>query len=373
MFLLDPARGRRRRALLRDKAVHLAHEAADAAEVTAHDMAHRARGAMLDTRRVLRERTVDDRVLSERVRSRLGRIVSHPHALHVDVNEGRVTLGGLILSREADCLVSRLSGMHGVMAIEDRLERHEHAGDVPALQGESRRPAPRLMWFQRNWSPTARLLAGAAGAALVGGAVARPHRWAIAPGVVGGVILLRALLNRDLRRIFGIGAGRWAVDFHKNIYIDAPRPEVFAYFRNFEHFPRFMSHLRHVRVNETGLSHWVAVGPAGWSVSWDGELAQVEPDRIIAWRSVTGSMVETAGIVRFETVGNGTRLDIRLQYNPPGGAIGHAVAALFGKDPKRAMDDDLARFKTLMEVGKARGRGEQVTREELVPPEPRLH
>ncbi len=78
-------------------------------------------------------------------------------------------------------------------------------------------------------------------------------------------------------------------------------------------------------------------------------------------------MVENAGIIHFEEAGGGrTRLDIRLSYNPPAGAIGHAFAKLLGADPKKQMDDDLLRFKSLMELGKATGH-ETVTRDELRP------
>jgi uncharacterized membrane protein len=56
---------------------------------------------------------------------------------------------------------------------------------------------------------------------------------------------------------------------------------------------------------------------------------------------------------------------VRMSYHPPGGAIGHAVASLFGADPKAAMDDDLARLKSLLEVGKAGAHGTHVTKEQL--------
>jgi uncharacterized membrane protein len=82
---------------------------------------------------------------------------------------------------------------------------------------------------------------------------------------------------------------------------------------------------------------------------------------------VEGALVENAGVIHFEDMGRGrTRLDIRLSYNPPAGAIGHAFAKLLGADPKRQMDDDLLRFKSLMERGKATGH-ETVSRDELVP------
>ena len=65
-----------------------------------------------------------------------------------------------------------------------------------------------------------------------------------------------------------------------------------------------------------------------------------------------GAPVAHAGIVQFEPEGDdGTRLQIRFSYNPPGGAIGHATAVMLGGDPKSNMDEDLARMKTLIETG----------------------
>ena len=60
--------------------------------------------------------------------------------------------------------------------------------------------------------------------------------------------------------------------------------------------------------------------------------------------------VRDAGVVQFEPEGaSGTRVQIRLSYNPPVGAMGHAIAVLLGDDPRRKMDEDLARMKTLIE------------------------
>jgi len=58
--------------------------------------------------------------------------------------------------------------------------------------------------------------------------------------------------------------------------------------------------------------------------------------------------------VHFEPNGNGgTRITVRLAYLPPAGAFGHAVATIFGADPKSEMDGDLLRMKTMIETGRA--------------------
>ena len=37
-----------------------------------------------------------------------------------------------------------------------------------------------------------------------------------------------------------------------------------------------------------------------------------------------------------------------MSYRPPAGIVGHAVATLFGADPKHEMDEDLARMTLLI-------------------------
>src|SRR5437763_1294527 len=100
MYFLDPDRGRSRRAWMRDKAVHAAHEAQDAACVVGRDLRQRSQGLMAEAQSRLREDHVSDDVLVERVRSQMGRVVSHPRAIEVMAHNGRVTLRGPILANE---------------------------------------------------------------------------------------------------------------------------------------------------------------------------------------------------------------------------------------------------------------------------------
>lgn len=60
-------------------------------------------------------------------------------------------------------------------------------------------------------------------------------------------------------------------------------------------------------------------------------------------------------------------MTVRMGYTPPAGAVGHAIATIFGVDPKHAIDDDLARLKTLLEQGKTTAGGKKVTRQEVSP------
>jgi uncharacterized membrane protein len=129
--------------------------------------------------------------------------------------------------------------------------------------------------------------------------------------------------------------------------------EVYQFWRRFENLPRFMRHLESVEDLGGGRSHWVAKGPAGMHVEWDATIVADDPGRVITWRSLEDADVDNAGAVRFEAApgGRGTIVRVNLEYSPMGGVIGATVAKLFGEEPEQQMDDDLRRFKQVMEVG----------------------
>jgi uncharacterized membrane protein len=116
-----------------------------------------------------------------------------------------------------------------------------------------------------------------------------------------------------------------------------------------------MSHLESVQASGPRLSHWVARGPLGIRVHWDAEIHNEETNRLIAWRSVAGGDVDTAGSVHFDPAaeGRGTLLRVNLKYDAPGGKAGAHLARLFHAAPDQEISEDLRRFKCLMEAGEA--------------------
>jgi uncharacterized membrane protein len=112
-----------------------------------------------------------------------------------------------------------------------------------------------------------------------------------------------------------------------------------------------MRNVRSVRLHADGRSHWSVAGPAGATVEWDSETTVCKPNEVLAWQTVANAPIAHAGSIRFERAGSGTRLDIQMSYHPPGGALGHGIAKLFGADPKRELDEDLLRLKTFLETG----------------------
>src|SRR5215207_10311785 len=166
MYMVDPDRGKRRRALVRDKFARATHKAPDAISATARDISNRVRGLAAEAASAFSSEDVSDEVLVQRTRSKLGRIVSHPSSIQVAANQGLVVLSGPILAHEVNDLLTCIRAVPGVNEVESRLELHKEAGDVPGLQGGERRSGDRFDLMQENWSPTTRLLAGAAGGAL---------------------------------------------------------------------------------------------------------------------------------------------------------------------------------------------------------------
>jgi uncharacterized membrane protein len=351
MYFLDPAAGRRRRALVRDKVIRGWNKAGNAIEATACDLSNRARGLMAEARSFVSCGAVLDEVLVERVRSKIGRVVSHPSAIEVTADQGRVTLRGPVLGKEVGNLLSTISSVRGVVDVENRLEAHKQAGDVPGLQGGAPREQ-RFELMQTNWSPTARLLMSSAGGTMTLYGFKRGDTVGIAMGALGAGVLARAIANVETRRLLGLGGGRRAVDINKTINIATPVEDVFQFWTNYQNFPRFMSNVREVRDLGGGRSHWVVAGPASVPIEWDAVVTELIPNQVLAWKNEPGSPIQHAGIIHFRSnYAGSTSVNIHMSYHPPAGAVGHAVASLFGTDPKRAMDEDLMRMKSMIETG----------------------
>ena len=355
MYLLDPGRGARRRARVRDAAVNAMHTAADAADTTRRDVTNRVVGTAAELRgRFTSGDDVNDGTLVERVRSKLGRVVSHPHAISVTSGNGVVTLTGPVLQAEVPRLLRTVEAVRGVRDVVNQLEEHKQAGDVPGLQGGSTPPGFQLDVFQREWAPATRVIVGTGGAVLA--AIGAQRRdvpgWLLMAGGIG--LLARAGTNLETRRLLGTSPRRRAVDLQKTITVDAPVEAVYAFWTMYDNFPRFMSRVLEVRPStREGQSHWRVEGPGGVPIEFDAEVTQSIPNQLFAWRSVEGSMVGHAGMVHFESTPDGrTRLHIRMSYNPPGGWFGHGIAKAFGVDPKSSLDADLARMKTYLETGR---------------------
>jgi osmotically-inducible protein OsmY len=122
MYFLDPDKGGRRRALLRDQLVHGGHELDETARAGVRHVRNRTKGLAHEAKAALTERDVDDRKIVERVRSEMGRLVSRPGDIHVDAHDGRVMLTGAVPSDEIQPLVRAVKAVRGVDSIDNRLD-----------------------------------------------------------------------------------------------------------------------------------------------------------------------------------------------------------------------------------------------------------
>jgi uncharacterized membrane protein len=356
MYLLDRQAGRRRRAAIRDKAVHGAHVTTDTTEKTTRDIRNRLQGIGAEVKHIFSREKVSDKVLVDRIRSDIGTVVSHPGSIQVEAINGHVRLTGVVLAAELENLLKRVESVRGVRDVVHELEVHETSGNVPGLQGEGsgRLSGGRFELMQENWSPAARLFTGAAGGVMVAYGLINRRLSGAAAAVVGLPLFARAATNMPLRRIVG-AAGRRGVDIEKTIHIDAPVERVFETLTRVEDFPNFMTHVKKVSKLESQdrRYRWTVSGPAGTEVSWDSDFTLIIPNRQLAWRTAPKSMVKHAGIVKFDANPDGsTAVNIRLTYNPLIGGLGHALLTMLGADPKTLLDEDLLRAKTFMETRK---------------------
>lgn len=138
-YYLDAVSGGRRRALVRDKLVSAGHQLSDLTEFRAKRAVGHVKGFMatghLD--RITHAEPASDQQLHDRIRARLGRVISHAKAVQVEVHDGQVCLRGQILRREVDPLLREIERIAGVTGVRHELEIHEIAEGVPALQGRS--------------------------------------------------------------------------------------------------------------------------------------------------------------------------------------------------------------------------------------------
>ena len=200
-FFLDPQQGRRRRALLRDRMARTTREAREFGDAAARDLRGRAQGLSTQLRaqaRSLRGAPASDDTLVQRVRAKLGRYVSHPHAIRVSAQNGYVTLSGDILAGEHARLLQALRSVSGVRDCADRLDVHASAEGISALQGGSTPPGERWEVLQAKWSPGTRALVGGTGAVLSLYALARGGLLGVAALAGGAALIARAKLNRPL-------------------------------------------------------------------------------------------------------------------------------------------------------------------------------
>jgi uncharacterized membrane protein len=199
--------------------------------------------------------------------------------------------------------------------------------------------------------------------ALLGTALTLPDnergRVAAATAAVVGVTALDILCAAQLpaegsgqpRRRRQVTAKATAGRFRASVAINRPVAELYAYWRDIGNLPRVMQHLESVREIGERRSHWVAKGPAGATLEWDAEVTHTS-NQSIAWRSLPDSDVPTEGTVTFKPLqaGRGTIVTVDVDYQARGPIAGR-IASLVGKTFEQHLQNDLRRWKQLIETG----------------------
>jgi uncharacterized membrane protein len=219
-----------------------------------------------------------------------------------------------------------------------------------------------------NVAPLERWASAVAGAALARYGLA-PERRRSAAGLAlafaGGALLKRGVTGHcDVYGALGVSSGKGrarraavapaeGITVDESVTIQKPAEELYRFWRRLENLPRFMEHLREVREIGDGRSRWVARAPLRRTVAWDAEIVNEIENRLIGWHSVGEADGTSSGSVSFEPApgGRGTRVRVRLQYDPPGGRLAAALAKLFGEEPSQQIREDLRRLKRIVETG----------------------
>jgi uncharacterized membrane protein len=205
---------------------------------------------------------------------------------------------------------------------------------------------------KKNVSALERILMTVSGAYLLYDGLAGKEK-NLTKTTVGGAMLLRG--------VSGYCPVYDAVDQIKNTkaqnvnirvtsVIEKPVEEVYAFWRNLENLPKFMSHIESVKNLDEKTSEWTAKGPAGiGTVSWKAEIVKERKGKALSWRSLPDSSIENAGKVVFRHKGKGTELVITISYHAPLGIAGEKAAQLLNPIFAKIVTDDIKNLKSYLE------------------------
>jgi uncharacterized membrane protein len=174
------------------------------------------------------------------------------------------------------------------------------------------------------------------------------RRVTMATAAVAGVTALDVFCAERARR-----EPRAVAPVRKFVTINRSPEDVYAFWRDLQNLPRFMANLESIDVADARWSHWRVRGPGQKTIEWDAEIVDDQPNRRIAWQSTRDATVPNRGAVEFAPApgGRGTEIRVELAYEPPAGAVGAAVATLFGKEPGQQVATNLRRLKQILETG----------------------
>jgi uncharacterized membrane protein len=213
---------------------------------------------------------------------------------------------------------------------------------------------------RHNVRSTERWVSGLGGGTLMLWGLRRASLPGLAAAAAGAVLAWRGIGGgRSLYGALGIDqadggttVGNLGVKIDRSVVVAASPERLYRFWRTLENLPRIMSHLDRVETLSATRSRWHIKAPGGVPIAWEAEIINDHPPGLIAWCTTPGATVSHAGSVRFVPEGGGTRIEVSLQYDPPGGALAHEVAALMGGDAGARIQHDLDEFKRALESGR---------------------
>ncbi|HMJ91770.1 MAG TPA: SRPBCC family protein [Candidatus Acidoferrum sp.] len=137
----------------------------------------------------------------------------------------------------------------------------------------------------------------------------------------------------------------------KVVTINRRPEELFSFWRNFENLPRVMEHIESVECQDRRRSHWRLRWPKNKVVEWDAEIINEHPNELIAWRTLEGSDVQHAGSIRFTPAPGARGTEVKLAVEYETSKFANFLAKVFRRSPEQQIEEDLRRFKQLMEGG----------------------
>jgi len=334
----------------------------DLVKKAGRDVAHRTVGIAHDMRSSWQSDTPSDEKLKARVRSKLGRIATHPQAIAVGVCDGVVSLSGVALRAEISGIEREVRAIRGVTEVENQLEPQDVSD--PSNPGASLRPPRTRELRQEHWTPALRVGAAVLGtAAMISGL----RQWSTLRGLAlttaGAMALGRAAIDKPVNRVLGLRATRRSLSIQKTVTVRAPIERVFASFTDPTTVEQIIDGVERIEQIGEHRWRWHVRGPLGTPLHWIVETQRWQPNESLEWRTVDESLLRHEGTLRFERGPDNaiTRVELRATYNPWIGYLGNAVAAVLGKNPRRMCIEGLSRMKAHVEGNGASRTRERVT------------
>lgn len=351
MYFADPNSGRRRRARVLDQWDHAVHRTQDFLDKAQRDATNRAVGLTAQATSLLHRDTADDDVVTARVRSKLGRYASQPRAIAVETYQGRVTLSGSVPEHEVGELLNAICSVSGVRGVDNRLDvRQQPYGLSAADRGDQHERD--LSFWESSWNPSTRAIGQLAGAMLMSRCLVKQSLTSKLLGTAGLGLFIRATTNQTFGQLLGTAEHPQPMRLQRTVTIQAPVEKVWDFLSDFEEVARFLPGVTRVQELGDGMYRWAMELPGGQELELEERLTAVVPQERLQWESVSQQPLWYQGSVVLQNVdADATRVHLCLDYVLPGGALGAAVASLFGADPQGLFQQAMLRIKPFLETG----------------------